>query len=191
MRLSEALKQGIKLRPRVGPLGERFSYVETTEGRELRSDIWGAAVEAVMPTVADFNWNRLDVFAFYRTNDAFRAIQKHYFADYFDPVIMPARCPGANTKAVHVGGRVIRRHGKPDQLKTYDDFAHVDQRSVTSECVKVQHLAGLIDHMYHKHRILAEDIAQFVEDYENAKDMGVKQQSVVNQNFNHYQLTGG
>lgn len=188
MRLSEAIREGIKLRPRVGALGERFSHVE---GRGLCSDIWGAACEAVMPTVSDFNWRKLDTFAFERSMDALRAVQTHYFADYFNPSKMPARCPGANQKLAHVGGRFIRRFGKEPILKTYDDYAKFSNLGgVTSECVKVQHLAGLVDHMYHKHRISAEEIAKFVEEYEHAQEFGVKQQIVVNRNFNHYQLGG-
>lgn len=187
MKLSEAIREGCKLRPRVGALGERFSHVE---GRGLCSDIWGAAVEAVMPTVAEFNWNPLNVFAFARAMDAFREIQKFYFVEYFNPSKMPARCPGANQKLIHVGGRVIKRFGKPDQLKTYDSYAKFSNLGgVTSECAKVQHLAGLVDHMYHKHRIPAEDIAGFVESYEQAQ--AGAQQAVVNRNFNHYQLIGG
>jgi hypothetical protein len=189
VRLSEAIREGIKLRPRVGALGERFSHVE---GRGLCSDIWGAACEAVMPTVSDFNWNPMDVYAFQRTMDAFNAVQLHYFRDYFSPDKMPARCPGANQKLTHVGGRIIRRFGKPDQVKTYDDYAKFSNLGgVTSECVKVQHLAGLVDHMYHKHRISAEEIAKFVDEYEDAQRFGAKQQIVVNRNFNHYQLIGG
>lgn len=188
MKLSEAIKEGIKLRPRIGPLGERFSHVE---GRGLCSDIWGAAVEAVMPTVAEFNWNRLNVFPFARAMDAFREVQKFYFGEYFDPRRMPACCPGAKTVVKKVGGRVIKRFGKPDQLKTYDDYAKfTNLGGVTSECAKVQHLAGLVDHMYHKHRVSAEDIADFVETYERARS-GAQQQAAINRNFNHYQLTGG
>lgn len=189
MKLSEALKHGLTLRPRVGPLGERFSYVE---GRGLCSDIWGAVIEAVMPTVGEFNWNPLNVFAFARAMDAFREVQKFYFGEYFDPSKMPARCPGAQQRVVHVGGRVIKRFGKPDQVKIYDQHAKfANMGGVTSECAKVQHLAGLIDHMYHKHRIPAGDIVRFVADYENARELGLKRQIIVNRNFNHYQLTGG
>jgi hypothetical protein len=189
MKLSEAIREGIKLRPRVGVLGERFSYVE---GRGLCSDVWGAACEAVMPTVADFNWRLIDVFAFQRTTDAFNAVQLHYFRDYFNPDKMPARCPGAKQNAVHVGGRVVKRFGKPDEVKTYDSYAKfANLGGVTSECVKVRHLAGLVDHMYHKHRMSPEEIISFVEAYEQAQEAGAMRQIVVNQNFNHYQLTGG
>lgn len=190
MKLSEALREGCKLRPRVGALGERFSYVELPGGgRELRSDIWGAACEAVMPTVADFNWQRLDVYAFERSMDALRAVQVHYFADYFR---MPARCPGSRQSITQVGGRVIKRYGKPDELKTYDDHAKVrNVGGITSECDKVSHLAGLVDHLYHKHRMSPEEIIKCVELYEDAREHGINQQLVVNRNFNHYQLVGG
>lgn len=186
MKLSEAIKEGIKLRPRVGPLGERFSHVE---GRGLCSDIWGAACEAVQPAVADFNWSKSNLYAFGRSMDAFRAIQLQYFAPYFQ---MPLRCPGARQNVTKVGGRVIKRFGKPDQLKTYDDYAKLENLGgITTECAKVEHLAGMVDHLYHKHRLSAEHVAKCVAEYENALFLGVSQQSVINRNFNHYQLTGG
>lgn len=181
MKLSQAIKYGITLRPRVGALGERFSYVE---GRGLCSDIWGAAVEAEKPYVVNFDWNPLNVFGFRRANDAFRAIQLDVFGPYFT---MPARCPGAKQSILNVGGRIIRRFGKPDELKTYDDYAKVQHLGgVTSECHKVEHLAGLVDHMYHKHRMSPEEIVNFVEAYEDAREHGIKPQIVINQNFTHY-----
>lgn len=181
MRLSEAIKHGSTLRPRVGALGERFSYVE---GRGLCSDIWGAAVEAVKPYVADFNWNTFDTFKFERTNDAFRAIQLDVFGAYFS---MPARCPGARQVITKVGGRYIKRFGKDSILKTYDDYAKVQYLGgITSECDKVEHLAGLVDHMYHKHRMSSEEIANFVEAYEDARERGIKPQIAINLNFTHY-----
>lgn len=181
MKLSEAIREGIKLRPRVGALGERFSYVE---GRGLCSDIWGAAIEAVMPRVAEFNWNTLDVYKFQRSMDAFRAIQLQYFAPYFQ---MPLRCPGARQNITKVGGRLIKRFGRESQLKTYDDYAKVENLGgITTECGKVEHLAGMVDHLYHKHRVSAEHIADCVEEYENALFTGISQQMAINRHFTHY-----
>lgn len=189
MKLSQAIREGCQLRPRVGqgsPIGERFSYVEE---RGLCSDIWGAAVEAVAPYVADFDWRALNVFAFKRAQDAFNAIQLDRFGAYFQ---MPARCPGAKQKIVKVGGRLIKRFGKEPELKTYDDYAKVEQfAGITTECQKVRHLAGMVDHLYRIHRMSPEDIAKCVEAYEDAREYGVTHQTAINQNFNHYQLNGG
>lgn len=186
MKLSEAIKHGITLRPRVGALGERFSHVE---GRGLCSDIWGAAVEAVKPYVADFEWRQTHVFAFNRSMDAFRALQLDIFGSYFQ---MPARCPGSRLKITRVRGREIVRYGQPTLVKTYDDYAKTEYiGGVTSECDKVEHLAGMVDHLYHKHRMSAEDIIKCVEAYEDARGHGITQQAAINQNFNHYQLNGG
>jgi hypothetical protein len=182
VRLSEAIREGIKLRPRVGALGERFSHVE---GRGLCSDIWGAACEAVQPAVANFNWDKRNAEAFNRSMDAFRAIQLQYFAPYFQ---MPLRCPGSRQSIVNVGGRLIKRFGREPELKTYDDYAKVQfVGGITSECVKVEHVAGMVDHMFHKHRMTAEHIANCVEEYENACAQSARQ-IAVNQNFQHYQL---
>lgn len=180
MKLSEAIREGIKLRPRVGVLGERFSYVE---GRGLCSDIWGAACEAVQPAVANFHWDKRNREAFNRSMDAFRAIQLQYFARYFQ---MSLRCPGSRQSVIDVGGRLIERFGKPDELKTYDDYAKTRfLGGITSECAKVEHVAGMVDHLYHKHRMSAEKIADCVQEYEDACAQSAKQ-IAVNQNFTHY-----
>jgi hypothetical protein len=180
MKLSQAILEGSKLRPRVGALGERFSYVE---GRGLCSDVWGAAIEAVMPRVAEFNWYKTDADTFRRSMDAFRALQLQYFAAYFQ---MPLRCPGLRQSIAEVGGRLIKRFGKEPELKTYDDHAKIRSLGgITSECSKVEHLAGMVDHLYHKHRMSVERIAHCVEEYENAIEQGAKQ-IAVNRNFTHY-----
>lgn len=185
MKLSEAIREGIKLRPRVGVLGERFSYVH---GRGLCSDIWGAACEAVQPAVARFNWDKSNADSFRRSVDAFRAIQLQYFAPYFQ---MTLRCPGSRQSIAQVGGRLINRFGREPELKTYDEYMKIQQLGgITSECAKVEHLAGMVDHLYHKHRLSAEHIANCVEEYENACAQGAKQ-IAINRNFNHYQLNGG
>lgn len=180
MKLSEAIREGIKLRPRVGVLGERFSYVE---GRGLCSDIWGAACEAVQPGVANFNWNKSNADTFRRSMDAFRAVQLQHFAPYFQ---MPLRCPGLRQNVTKVRGREIIRYGRPTEIKTYDDYARFENLGgITTECAKVEHLAGMVDHLYHKHRMLAEKIADCVEEYENACAQSARQ-IAVNRNFTHY-----
>lgn len=181
MKLSEAIRIGIQLRPRVGALGERFSYVE---GRGLCSDIWGAACEAVQPAVAKFNWSKANADTFRRSSDAFRAIQLQYFASYFQ---MPLRCPGGRQSFTKVGGRLIERYGRPQELKVYDNYERLFSSSITSECAKVEHLAGMVDHLYHKHRMSAEKIADCVEEYENACAQSARQ-IAINRNFTHHQL---
>lgn len=177
MRASEALREGSKLRPVA--YQDRFCHVE---GRGLCSDAWGAICEAVQPGVAKFNWNPRDLAKFERSMDALRAVQQHYFADYFQ---MPARCPGSTQRWVEMGGRLLTQDRKVI-LKTYDDHAKRHNYSITSECDKVEQLAGLIDHLFYKHRMTREDIATCLEAYENARAQGIAQQIAVNQNFNHY-----
>lgn len=179
MKVSEALRIGDSLRPVA--YQERFCNVE---GRGLCSDAWGAICEAVQPSVATFNWNLRDKYKFERSMDAFRAIQLQYFASYFQ---MPVRCPGSRQLITKVGGRLVNRFGKEPVLKTYDDRAKlINQGGITSECDKVEHLAGMIDHLFYAHRWERRDIADVVEWYEN-----VHSQAVINRTFNHYQLTGG
>lgn len=183
MKLSEAIKIGITLRP--ASYQDRFCVTEN-DG-VLRSDAWGAACEAVQPAVAKFNWNRLDVFKFERSMDALRAVQQQYFKEYFS---MPAACPGAKRAIQNVGGRVFVQDRKP-VLKTYDSYAKIRSiPGITSECDLVNQLAGLVDHLFYKHRMSREDIAQCVEEYENAREAGIKQQIAVNRNFNHYAANG-
>lgn len=181
MKASEALRIGDKLRP--AAYQERFCYVEG-EGGGLRSDAWGAICEAVQPAVANFNWNPNDQYKFARSMDALRAVQLQYFAAYFQ---MPCRCPGARQLITKVGGRLIKRFGMEPELKTYDDRARVENHGgITTECDKVEHLAGMIDHLFYKHRWQRPAIADVVEWYENTYS-----QAAINRSFNHYQLIGG
>lgn len=174
MRLSEAIREGSKLRPVA--YQERFCNVEQ---RGLCSDAWGAACEVVQPAVVHFNWNPLNVYAFERSMDALRAIQQQYFKPYFS---MPAQCPGARRSIGQVGGRVFVQDRKA-VLKTYDDYAKVKSvPGITSECDKVQQLAGMIDHLFYAHRWTREQIADVVEWYENTRS-----QSSITTNFVHYE----
>jgi hypothetical protein len=179
MRASEALRIGIQLRPACGELGDRFCNVE---GRGLCSDPWGAICEAVQPAVAKFNWSQRDRLKLATTMDAFRAVQQHYFSDYFH---MPARCPGSTQRWTEMGGRLLTQDRKVI-LKTYDEHAKHHSYAITTECDKVEQLAGLIDHLFYKHRMSREDIATCLEAYEKARDHGIAQQIAVNRNFNHY-----
>jgi hypothetical protein len=155
---------------------ERFCNVE---GRGLCSDAWGAICEAVQPAVASFNWNRHDKYKFERAMDAFRAVQLQYFASYFQ---MPVRCPGSRQLITKVGGRLIKRFGGEAQLQTYDDYARRENAGgITSECDKVEHLAGMVDHLFYKHRWQRPAIADVVEWYENTH-----QQAAINRSFTHY-----
>lgn len=174
MNASEALRVGDKLHPVA--YQERFCYVE---GRGLCSDAWGAICEAVQPAVATFNWNPHDRYKFERSMDAFRAVQLQYFARYFQ---MPVRCPGSRQLITKVGGRLIKRFGKEPELKTYDDYAKSSYLGgITSECDKVEHLAGMIDHLFYKHRWERLAIADVVEWYERTQ-----QQAAINRSFTHY-----
>jgi hypothetical protein len=171
MRLSEAIRIGCKLRPESRQ--DRFVWIDNLD--ELRSDAWGAACEAVQPAVARFNWR--DKSRLQHSMDALRAVQQHYFADYFE---MPARCPGSQQHFIAQGGRVISNRGE-GQIKVYEEGKQVTRHAVTSECDLVAHLAGAIDHMFYAHGWSREQVAEVVEHYENTRSMGF-----VMQNFNHF-----
>lgn len=163
MKLSEALRIGIQLRPECHV--ERFAHVE---GRGLCSDVWGAICEAVQPAVAKFNWNRNDPVKLQRATDALNAVQLHYFFDYFNPEKFPAACPGAKQSIVMARGRLTDRRGT---LKTEDDYARVKQiGGITNECALVDSLAGAVDHMFYKHGWSREQCLEAVEAYENQHD---------------------
>src|SRR5687768_136613 len=91
MKLSEAILIGITFRAeaRNGP----FTRVANTE--ELRSDVWGAACEAVHSLIAKRNWNKDNPHEYGSDVESLRQIQQKYFAEYFG---MPATCPGANPR---------------------------------------------------------------------------------------------
>lgn len=178
LKLSDALRHGITLRPESHR--DRFCQVE---GRGLCSDAWGASCEAVQPGVANFNWNRNDKLRLARSMDAFRAVQLHYFADYFK---LPARCPLATQRFTEAGGRIVGS-GANAQLKTYDDYSR-DRiiGGVTSECDLVQHVAGMIDHAFYAHGWSREQVLEIVEWYEQTRDEAQVNNAVMN--FPHYQV---
>lgn len=177
MKLSEAIKHGATLRPEAPHNGSGDRFVRINNTGELRSDAWGAACETVMPRVIDFNWNPRDVFKFASSMDALCAIQDHYFESYWQ---MPAQCPGSEQRFTKVGGRVIKQDGH-ESVKTYDDYAVTENAGgITSECDKVQHLAGMVDHLYYAHGWSRERIAQAVEWYEETRSA-----AAIAHNFSH------
>jgi hypothetical protein len=171
MRLSTAIIEGAKLRPESHQ--DRFCNVE---GRGLCSDVWGAACEAVSPQLAKLNWTRKDKLKFESAMNTLRAVQQHYFGPYFQ---MPARCPGAQQALVKAGARVINRRG---EFKIEGQRAY-NIGGVTSECDKVEHLAGAIDHMFYAHGWSREQCAEIAKWYEKRRDTAAL---FLNRNFEHY-----
>lgn len=177
MKLSEALKFGISLRGEHHQ-NDLFSGRFVRVNGELRSDAWGAAIEAIMPTVKDFNWDSKDPVKRERAMEAFRAIQQHYFRSYQQ---MPAQCPGATQKWVAAGGRVIDGKGN----YKIEGERLVDIGGVTSECDKVEHMYGMVDHLFYAHGWSREKVAEMVEWYESTRS-----NAALFVNFKHYQISG-
>lgn len=174
MRLSEAIRIGIQLRPETHR--ERFAYIANLD--KLGSDAWGAACEAVQPAVANFDWKSPAKFE--RCMDALRAVQLHYFKDYFQ---MPALCPGAKQSYIQARGRIVSNRGE-GQLKIEDDYAKVKKiGGVTTECELVETLAGAVDHMFYKHNWSREQVANVVEAYEHTRNA-----AVILGMFEHYSI---
>ncbi len=174
MKLSEAIKAGAALRPESHQ--ERFVWIENTD--ELRSDAWGAACEAVQPAVARFNWR--DRAVFQRSMDALRAIQHQYFEPYFH---MPAQCPGSQQRYLMAGGRIVSNRGE-GQLKVYGEGQKVGNLGgITSECDKVEQMAGMVDHLFYAHNWSREQVAEVVEWYEETRSQGA-----ILRHFKHYSL---
>ena len=177
MKLSEALRHGITLRQESHQ--ERFCNVE---GRGLCSDAWGAAVEAVMPTVATFNWTLKDPVKFERAMEAFRAVQAHYFRHYQH---MPARCPGATQRWVEAGGHIVSGTFRDKPEIKVDSERVTDIGGVTSECDKVQHMYGMVDHLFYAHGWSREQVLEVVTWYERTAS-----NAALFVNFKHYQISG-
>lgn len=175
MKLSEALKHGLTLRGEHHQDAGRFCHVE---GRGLCSDAWGAAVEAIMPTVNEFNWDSKDAIKAENAMYAFRAVQYHYFHTYQQ---MPARCPLSQQRFIEAGGRVINHKG---EIKLEGERT-TNLGGVTSECDLVEHIYGMVDHLFYAHGWSRQQVAEVVEWYETQRHAG---QSL--RQFNHYQVSG-
>ena len=171
MKLSEAIKIGIQLRPESHQ--ERFINVEN---RGLCSDVWGAAIEAVYPAIAKRNWDPRNIWSFESSMKVLRELQNKYFGEYFK---LPARCPARALRYVEQGGRVINSKGEfvPEGKERETVLA-----GITTECDKVEQLAGLIDHMFYAHNWSREECAQAVEWYEQTRTS-----AMLTQNFAHHQ----
>ncbi len=163
------MKHGLTLRPESHQ--DRFCHVEN---RGLCSDAWGAAVEAVMPTVSQFNWTQKDPVKFENAMAAFRAVQQHYFRQYQQ---MPAVCPGSEQRWLQAGGRVINRKG---EIKI-DGARMSNIGGITSECELVEHMYGMVDHLFYAHGWSREQVAEAVEWYENTRS-----NAAIVRNFAHY-----
>jgi hypothetical protein len=175
MKLSEAILYGRTLRPESHQEGHPFVRVLGDNGLndELRSDVWGAAVEAVHSLIAKRSWTD----ATYQADMAyFIELQQRYFGDYFK---LPAICPGASPRPyVQQGARMTG-----DRQGSYV-IEGEKQRAlgpITDQCPHVVHLAGFVEHAFYVHNWSSEQVAQAVEWYEQ------QQQIVVAQTFEHYQ----
>lgn len=159
MKLSEAIRIGCTLRPETHV--DRFINIE---GKGLCSDVWGAACEAVQPLVAQLNWNHRDREKYEKAAELLNKVQHKYFETYFR---MEAICPGSKVSTSVAGGREDRR----------GNITLVGEKRynvpITSECKKVQNLAGLTDHLFHRHRWTREQVADAVEAIEEIKDSRV------------------
>lgn len=175
MKLSEAIRIGITFRGEAhdGP------FVRIANTGELRSDVWGAACEAVHSLVAKRNWNKADVDEYASDIEYLRQIQQQYFSDYFK---MPATCPGALPRHyTQAGGRFTGR-----RVQGLNEFAVERERgkalgAVTTACPSITNLAELLEHMFYLHNWTREECAQAAEWYEQQAG------SLTVQNFSHYQ----
>jgi len=173
MKLSEAMKFGITLRPESHQ--DRFCHIEN---RGLCSDAWGAACEAVQPAVGKLNWNAKDPVKFETAMDVLRAVQHQYFREYWN---MPAECPGSEQRFVRAGGHVINRKGEI----RIDGSESGNLGGITSECDKVTHMAGMVDHLFYAHGWSREQVAEVVAWYEQTRS-----KTALIRNFAHYQVNG-
>lgn len=172
MLLSEAIRQGSQMRgeSHSGP----FTRIANTD--ELRSDVWGAACEAVHSLVAKRNW----------TNDTrgsdieyLREIQRKYFARYFE---IPITCPGAQSRQYSAGGgrftgRVVGGLNEVaiegERLKSIG--------AVTTVCPSITNFAEYLEHAFYVHNWSREQCAQAAEYVEHGDTLSLLR------NFEHYQ----
>lgn len=169
MKLSEAIKYGRALRPE-SHQGDPFVRVVNED--DLRSDVWGAAVEAVHSLISKRSWT-----AATRESDMahFVELQQHHFGAYFK---MAAFCPGAQPRGyVDEGIKIVNRHA--EYVRKGEEGKHIGP--VTNDCQHVVHLAGFVEHVFYVHNWTSEEVAQAIQWYEQ------QQAIVVAQTFEHYQ----
>lgn len=174
MQLSEAIRIGSQLRgeSHSGP----FTRIANTD--ELRSDVWGAACEAVHSLVAKRNWNHANPLEYDSDIEYLRGIQQQYFAHYFK---MPATCPGARPRIYSEGGG--RLTGRT--IGGLADVAIEGERqqalgAITSDCARVINVAEFIEHAFYVHNWSREQCAEAVQ--------FIEQGSIIQlvQSFDHY-----
>lgn len=175
MKLSEAIRTGSTFRTeaRNGP----FVRIANTE--ELRSDVWGAACEAVHSPVAKRNWNKENALEYETDIEFLREIQQRYFADYFK---MIAYCPGARPRTLsEAGGRLTGR-----TIQGMSEFVVEGEKqnilgAITQACPSITNLAELVEHLFYVHNWTRSQCAEAVEWYEQ------QSATLIVQNFDHYQ----
>lgn len=177
MLLSEAILIGSTFR---GESHVRCSpFVRIANTGELRSDVWGAACEAVYSLIAKRNWNKSDQLSYDSDIEALREIQEKYFSAYFK---MPATCPGAARREFkHAGGRFSGR-----VIRGENEFIIEKEKTqvlggLTTACSLVINLAELVEHCFYVHNWTREECAQAVEWYEE------QSAPLIVENFIHYQ----
>jgi len=170
MELSTAMRYGRTLRLESHQEGWPFVHVANED--DLRSDPWGAAVEAVHSPIVKRSWTE----ASYRSDMAvFVELQHHHFDRYFRT---PANCPGERAQGYfRARGKVIGSDGS----YAIDREERPVIKPVTSECHAIINLAEFVEHAFYIHNWTTEECAQAVEYYEQG------QQVVVAQSFDHFQ----
>lgn len=174
MKLSEAIKTGSTFRAE----SHQGPFVRIANTEELRSDVWGAACEAVYSLIAKRNWDKSNKLEYDKDIEALREIQQKYFAAYFK---MPATCPGAQprrytnegVRIVNGLGHTVREGEKREALP-----------AITTICPAITNLAELIEHMFYVHNWTREECAEAAEWYENQEPL------LMVRNFDHYQDEG-
>lgn len=151
MLLSDAIRYGSILRgeSHSGP----FTRIANTD--ELRSDVYGAACEAVHSPVAKRNWS-----ADTRDSDIeyLREIQRKYFSRYFEIAVT---CPGAQSRQYSAGGgrftgRVV---GGLNEVAIEGEQVRAIG-AVTTACPSITNFAEYLEHAYYVHNWSREQCAQ-------------------------------
>lgn len=170
MLLSQAIHAGRTLRPESHQEG--WPFVRVANEDDLRSDPWGAAVEAVHSPISKRNWTD----ATYQSDMAyFVAIQRQHFSGYFQT---PANCPAAQPRGfINERRKVVSREG---EYVTKDE-SHSLIKPLTSECALILNLAEFIEHAFYVHNWSSGECARAAESYEQGN------QIVLAQTFDHYQ----